>query len=246
MKILILVIYTSLISFNDSSPESANKMLEVQRKYHNKYNDVTTYFIEFRNQQNDIEIENDFIYIKGVEHILNILDKTIKAVEYLINNNFMFDFLIRTNISTMINIPLLISYCNNLPKENIYTGGNIEKLQWLDHKAGIINEDLHGTIYVQGNGIILSYDVINHIILNKHNLNYNIVDDVTLGSYINKYKPNTNIHKFKCPHFDCKYELNNNININNYILFRNRIHAYSENRNIDIQNMNYIYNHIYK
>jgi hypothetical protein len=243
MNILILIIFTRN-HFNNIDNEIVYKMLNIQRTYHNKINNVTSYFIEFRrDQENDIEIDGDFIYIKGDEHILNILDKTIKAVEYLINiQKYNFDYLIRTNISSIINIPLLISYCEKLPRENIYTGANIENLQWIDYRAGIYNTDYRGTIYPQGICIIFSYDIINEIIINKDKLNYNIVDDVSFGIYINKYKPNlvTNIDKFKCSFIVISNKINNN-DINNYILYRNR----NNDRNIDVENMKYITNAIY-
>jgi len=241
MNILILIIFTKN-TFNSIDNEIVHKMLNIQRTYHNKINNVKSYFIEFRDQQNDIEIDDDFIYIKGDEDILNILDKTIKATEYLINiKKFNFDYLLRTNISSIINLPLLISYCEKLPRENIYTGANIENLQWIDNRTGIYNTEFYGTIYAQGICIIFSYDIINEIILNKDKLNYDIVDDVSLGIYINKYKPNlmSNIEKFKC-----SFSLNNVRNIDNYdnyILYRNR----HNDRNIDVENMKYVTNIIY-
>jgi hypothetical protein len=61
------------------------------------------------NQTNQVEQENDIIYVKGKEHILNVLYKTITAIEYIFQKN-EYDFIIRSNISTIIHIPNLLQY----------------------------------------------------------------------------------------------------------------------------------------
>jgi hypothetical protein len=67
---------------------------------------VQYYFTTFReNQSNPIEVEGDCIYVKGKESYLGILKKTIDAFDYLFHFIGDFDYVIRTNISTIVNIP---------------------------------------------------------------------------------------------------------------------------------------------
>ena len=128
MKILILYIY--------SDNPIYNKMLEIQREYiinSNSNANFSCYFIQFRNEQiNNVEIENDFIYVKGQEKLLNITEKTLKSLSFLLKDlGLIFDFIIRTNISTVINFNKLLVFLQNLPKNNIYCTGKILKVQIL-------------------------------------------------------------------------------------------------------------------
>ena len=183
MKILILCIY--------SKNKIYKQMMELQRKYIHKFSEVDSFFIEMRENQNqELEIENDIIYIKGKEQILNVLYKTIKSIEYLLRIK-KYDFLIRTNISTFINIPKLLKYLMFLdPEEHLYTGGTFFwNLQWIDSNSGILDKTFWGTRFIGGTSITMSSKTIHHIIKNKNNLKYNIVDDVSFGIYIQTYLP---------------------------------------------------------
>lgn len=194
MKILVLHIF--------NQTEHYNHMLDIQRQYTNyiKSNtntnlELDVFFISYReNKTNMIEKENDMIYIKSddmyKENLLGITNKTIKSIEFLIDElNKEYDFVIRTNISTIINYLNLYIVLNEIPKNNIYTGGKLECLRWLDPPAGINEEtnnkyNMNGLYYMQGIGIIWSFDVVKKIIENKNKINYNIVDDVTFGLFI--------------------------------------------------------------
>jgi hypothetical protein len=183
MKILILFIY--------SESNIYNKMMNLQKKYIHNFNEVDSYFIQMReNQLSEIEIENDIIFVKGKETYINTFYKTIKSIEYLFKKE-EYDFLIRTNISTIINIPKLINYLTYLnPKEHIYTGGSFfNNLQWIDNKSGITDKTFWGTKFMGGSSITFSAETIKHILTNTNNLRYDIVDDVSFGIYINKYLP---------------------------------------------------------
>jgi hypothetical protein len=183
MKILILFIY--------SENNIYNKMMNLQRKYIHKFNEVVSYFVQMReNQLSEIEIENDVIFVKGEETYLNILYKTVKSIEYLFEKK-NYDFLIRTNISTIINIPKLINYLTYInPKEHIYTGGSFFwDLQWIDNKSGVTDKTFWGTRFIGGTSITFSAETIKNILNNKNNLIYDIIDDVSFGIYIKKYLP---------------------------------------------------------
>ena len=81
----------------------------LHRIYLKNYRPLLRYFfVEFRNNQEEIVIEeNDYIYIKGEESINpGMILKTCKAFEY-INSTYNYEFIIRTNLSTVFHIPNL-------------------------------------------------------------------------------------------------------------------------------------------
>ena len=241
-KILLLFIYSE----GDPIYE---KMLEIQRKYIHNYSNVSSYFVIMKeNLETDFAISGDFIYIKGKESLLNILEKTVKSLEYLIHvQKLEFDFMIRSNISTIINIPRIQYHFSTLPRKNVYSGGNIVTINSIDYKSGITDEYLYGTKYVNGTSIILSHDICCHILQNRTNLRYDIVDDVSIGYYISNYLPNVlqTIDKYATSLLKTCDE-NITVSSPNYSFYRNK-YKFSNylNRNYDIGLMQHIYNLLY-
>jgi len=241
MKILIVSIYNETPAYKI--------MLDLQNKIVNNCKDIDFYFITFNNtQEEEFVIINNILYIKGVESYLSIMEKTIKAFKYLLSLS-NYDFIIRTNISTIINYDNLITYLNSLPKTNIYTGGIIMKLNWMDRKFGIneiTNEkySLLGLHFVCGTSIILSNDVAQFILDNSHLIHYNIVDDVSFGLFIREYKPDiySNLSGKKCG------KIIYNLFDKDAVFIRNKILGSVEykNREMDIENITTIINTLVK
>lgn len=78
-KNLIIVIYSDNSYYRE--------MLFLQRLYIHKHKNFDVYFIEFKENLNEnIKIDNDFIFIKGKEDRMKITEKTIKSIDYLINH----------------------------------------------------------------------------------------------------------------------------------------------------------------
>ena len=239
MKIALLFIY--------SDSEVYKQMRDIQRTYIHKFENAHSYFIEMREQVQKITLENDIIYVRGEETILNILNKTLTAIELLLHNNNKYDFFIRTNVSTIINIPKLLYYLSNIyPKTNIYTGaGKVFEINKLDVKGGIVDSSLFGTKIICGTNIIFSADVAHFMIANKHKFREDIIDDVSMSLFIQNNLPSA----FKKPNTDLCDILYIGINTianikpgrDKYIFYRN----HNLNRNDDIKLMTYICNVIY-
>ena len=233
MKICILFIY--------SESDYYNNMLKVQQRYVHKHNNVDTFFVKFNNLQNeDIIINDDIISVKGEELYLNILYKTIKSFELLLSNNY--DFFIRSNISTIIDIEKLIYYLENIPRTNFYGGGSVGNLQWLDHRGGIFDKKYFGLKFSGGSNIILSTDLVNNMVINKDKINYSIIDDVSISIYLHDNVPEgvTNLFKYKASYVHTNIDNYKEIQ-KKYIFYRNR----SNNRYNDVIIMNHIVNLIY-
>ena len=91
-------------------------------KLYNKYKNFFDTEFEFLFYVGDAEyqhIKDDVLYCTAKDDINSTFDKTIEALQYVINNK-NFDYLVRTNISTYINIPLLSEAIHQFNKDYIY------------------------------------------------------------------------------------------------------------------------------
>ena len=189
MKILILVIY--------SNTEAYNQMLEIQRRYIHTNNNFDVYFVTFDNNQiEEIILIDDIIYVKGEESLINILYKTIQGFNYLIKIlNYKYDYVVRSNISTLINLNNIYKFLDLSPRNLFYSGGRLENMSWPLDKTEICKSkqhmryDFYKTQFIQGTCIILSIDIVNFFISNQHLIEYDIVDDVKIGLLIKEYFP---------------------------------------------------------
>lgn len=227
MKILHLVLY--------SNTNDYIKMYKLTRKYYKKFNNVITIYYRFCNKITDnYFLKRDILLIKGEEtYVPGILDKTIKALSYFSSHDYQ--YIVRSNISTIVNFTLLNNYLN---KNTInYAGGFLNNLQWIDHAGGIKDNTFFGTIYASGTCILFNKDTFNYLINNIHNINYDILDDVSIGLLL-KDIPKTDIgHFYFVPEINDNYEYIKN-NKNNIIFYRNR----NSTRDIDVKQMKEIIN----
>jgi hypothetical protein len=235
MKALLLLIH--------SPSPIYNQMFLIQQQYVHAFDEIDTFFVVLRETQvNLVEQENDIIYVKGKEHVLNVLYKTITALEYLFQKN-EYDFVIRSNISTIIHMKKLIQYLHTIPTTRIYTSSQFLNLQWLDPRVGIRNTSLFGTIFASGISITLSNDTVKDLINNKDKLRHDIVDDVSIGLFFQTYYPTilNEGTQYMSTELYTNTVINKNINVNNYIYFRNKC----SNRTVDIQIMDLIVKKLY-
>jgi len=238
MKVCILIIY--------SDNEDYKKMLQIQKEYLDKFNnEIIFYFCQMNSEQtNDLEVADNFLYVKGKECLLNILKKTVVSMKYIIQNHDI-DFLIRTNISTLVNINKLKEILEHLPKTEFYGSSIYLNLQWMSHEHGIFDNSLFGTVYAQGTNIILSKDIVYDICRNCDKLRYDLIDDLAIGVYINTSKPyilesSMKISSEFLKRIDTQFSDISDLS-DNYIFYRNRHLRYQDNetRNKDIENMTY-------
>jgi hypothetical protein len=239
MKILILSIFSNNSIYNE--------MLNVQRKYVHNNTNIDVYFITFdENLEEDVKIIDDFIYVKGKESLINILYKTIKSLNYIINTlNRTYDYIIRTNISTIINFENLLNYLTDCPKINLYIGGKLEILRWslAQNEISEYKQDqrnaFHELKFIQGIGIILSCDIVNKILSDAHSIEYDIVDDVKLGLIIRDKFPEVYNNIDNIPLARVSYNFSKES-----VFIRNRTDRTNNSMN-DISNMNNQVNTLY-
>lgn len=172
MKVLVLRLY-------NSTPE-----YDLMKDVHVKNDD--SIFLTFNpNLEKEWNYHSDkrLLEIKGEESINpGTRIKTLKALEICLEL-FDFDFLVRSNMSTVIDINLLKQKLQYMKTTNVY-GGHVWNLIWEDIPSGITQDVLskhRNTQFISGTSIILSRDNCKFIVDNQHTLNVNVVDDVAIG-----------------------------------------------------------------
>jgi hypothetical protein len=137
---------------------------KVWSSYMNSNPQIESYFIQYRNGPQ--EIEGDIFWLNGVESFPAILTKTLDSIEYFLQKD-SYDFIVRTNLSSVWNFKVLLEHLNTLPREKVYNG-------FIGHYGNIT--------FVSGSGIIMTQDVANILIKNREIAqSTKIMDDVDIA-----------------------------------------------------------------
>jgi hypothetical protein len=178
MKILHLVLYS-----NSKKKEYYEEMQKLTAQYYKKFENVRTIYYKYTDISEEYYLQDNILHIKGTESFIpGVLDKTIKAFEYMVQNKILdnYDVVVRSNISTVINFDLLTNYFQfkGVP---YYAGAKVENLQW--EGGGITDHKWFGTQFACGISIILSNDAVRYMIQNKENIRMDIIDDVSIAIF---------------------------------------------------------------
>ena len=167
-----------LVLYNDDNVNYV-QMYKILSEHYQKYPNVTTFFYKYEKRlQNEIELNGNIINIKGEESYLpGILEKTLIAFEYIQTHITDFDYIVRSNISSIIDFELLSLELQNNQIE-YYGGTRFGKIPF-DKKMEI---KYVNTPYASGTNIILSKKGLQLLIDNKHLINNKVIDDVSIGA----------------------------------------------------------------
>jgi hypothetical protein len=218
--------FLNLILYSENIPEYI-EMKEILSEYL-KLKNIRHYFYCYKEDiKKDYEIIDNVVYFNGIDsHHPGCLDKTLKVFSLFENEDY--DFIIRTNISTVINFEILEKeiFDNNI----LYGTSYNLKLNWLDPEFGIVNKKYFNTLYPSGTCIILSKNLIKLILKNQELIkSYNVIDDLSFGIFLKNYKLKTVNYKKNSKKYD-----------KNISVYRNK----NLNRKLDIENMNNIINNL--
>jgi len=226
MKILNLVLYSD----ND---EIYVQMYQALSGYYKGFSDVSTYFYKYNeNISGNIEITGDIINIKGREsYTPGILNKTIDAFMLFKNNGEYekYDYIIRSNISSIVNFSLLSEQLELNPVE-YYGSTNI----------GNIEIDNTNIPFASGTNIIMSKKGYITLVNNINLLNRAYIDDISIAVFFHKLNIKiTNVGKAGESGFVFVPMINNNLEYeklvsHNYLVYRNKS---ENNRQYDVINM---------
>jgi hypothetical protein len=238
-KILHFVLYSR-------QNEIYRNMYELTSSYYKKYNyNVTTIYYVFDNTIDDeYKMEDDILLIKGEEIFSNITIKTLKAFKFFSNEVDNYEYIVRSNISTIINFKVLLNHLIN--NKITYGGGNIMKLEWLDEKSGITDNSLFDLKFSQGTCIILNQEIFKQIIENNNKLRCDVIDDVSISEFINNTLNINHIdHVNICnvPNLHGIYDDILNLikyDVNNIIVYRNNNRIQNSFETVDLIQMKFI------
>ncbi len=65
-------------------------------------------------------------------------------------------------------------------------GGILANLQWIDIKVGILDNSYNGLIFAIGTTIILSKVAVKILLEKENQINYSIIDDVSIAIFYKK------------------------------------------------------------
>lgn len=222
----------NLVLYNDNNHNYV-RMYDILTEHYKKYANVITIFYKYKNNlQNEMELNGNILNIKGKEsYIPGILQKTMTAFDFIQTHVTDFDYIVRSNISSMIDFKLLSL---ELEKNKIeYYGGTrfgkIPSYSKLDARYA-------NTPYASGTNIFLSKKGLQLLIDNKHLINNKVIDDISIGALFKDLKIE---HKEIIPNkFVFVPRIRNNeqfekIMNNSYVVYRNN----NGNRDIDVSQM---------
>ena len=152
-----------LVISSDTDPVY-NEHKQVWSLYMNSNPQIECYFIEYRDGPQ--EINKNTFWLTGNESPEKIITKTLDSLEYFLNKD-SYDFIVRTNLSSVWNFKVLLEYLENLPKDKVYNGS-----------TGYFNNFQ----FASGSGYILTPDVAKLLLETRQVVeSYPHLDDVAVG-----------------------------------------------------------------
>lgn len=189
-----------------------------------------------------VEFDRDTmtIYVKGEEtYIPGILNKTVEAIRAI---GLDYDFVWRTNLSSVLDFDGLLRYCcglNPLPK-----GGPVASLKdgqlrcvFYAGYTGLAdvttNKDIDSNIrFASGSGFLLSREAVHYLIDNEALLRRDLIDDVAIGALLEP--------RFGIVHLDrCRIKTGeeNVASVVSCGVFHFRCETYCHERTVEFMNM---------
>jgi len=207
MKVVGLMLASTVSS--DRGPENYTSMVNAcKNTWHKTVSDGVKVFSVFGNThkphllegttRNEVVFNEDDldIIVNTWELRTNILRKSVKGMEFLLNN-YEFDYLFRPNCGSYVNTANLLSYLEDKPRDKYYDGmmGNTHglgssKLSCISNNSGKMNFKVKRTLvpFCSGACTLYSRDVVELIVKNQHDLEYDgtiRMDDAYTGIFLN-------------------------------------------------------------
>lgn len=110
-------------------------------------------------------------------YLPGILQKTLDAFAFFQHRPY--DYIVRSNASSVIDFGKLVPQLN----QQLYAGGSIFNLQWLDPSCGIRDNTLFGLLYAHGTCIIIYKPMVNFMLANIDRVDMSLIDDVAIGKF---------------------------------------------------------------
>lgn len=112
-----------------------------------------------------------YLYVDVKSGFLNMGYKTVAALEWAVNNK-EFDYIARIHSSIYCNKAALADYIQTLPDKDYFAGAVAESANRFQYLWG-------------GVGFIISRDVVEKIVLNKHHWQHKYMEDESMSLLVN-------------------------------------------------------------
>ena len=236
------ITFINLVLF--SNDNEYDNMYDITKKYYSKFSNVKTIYYQFNEQLIDeYELKDDILFIRGSEtYIPGILKKTFSAFQY-IDKHYDFDYVVRSNISTIVDFDLLTDY---LQDTHIQYGGGFKNSITAGDNT---HPDLENLIYASGTSILFAKTILKEFLNKKQHVRYDLIDDVSIGLLIRDHLPHIEPHYIPENRFifisdnnGVSSKIVDSIRDKSYIFYRNR----QADRKTDVKQMKIIIEYLSK
>lgn len=163
-------------------------------KYYFSHPLVNQGFIKiiFYSYSSEEKITDTDITFTGEETLIpGILEKTLLAFQRLFPiDEKQYDYCLRSNISTVVNMSELYNYLNDSSSIFHYGGSYLHTISKLNQNVGVNDEKFIGKKFVSGTAILLSFDsmklLLNNLESLKEKYGVSVIDDVMIGLWMNE------------------------------------------------------------
>jgi hypothetical protein len=213
---------------------------QTQTFYRNCPNVDTIYYLHDPSLQTEYHYnpQTNLLRIRGEEsYVPGILDKTIKAFQYAIYHlPTRYDYIFRTNISTVVDFRRLLPLIEQSPVE--FGCGKIHCIQpgWRDVRGGITDERYVGIRYPFGTCIIFSGDLLKRVLEKIDEINYTLIDDVSIGQFMSNYFSDITLKEFDSVFVHVEYEPDIEQKYKQFMIYRHR----HDDRKKDVEKMKWL------
>ena len=189
MKILNLVIFNEGVNYN--------RMRLVLSSLYQRIPFVDTWFLSCSGSTGTLFVhDKTSLILDGNESVVpGLLRKTINAslrLRHVIEES---DYVVRSNVSTVVNF-LKIPFGAFKEASIDYFGASQLQLEWLDPPSGIADTTMFGTRFITGSCMCFSSSIYLRMLDDRESLDYSVIDDVSIGSYISSKFRQISPHQF--------------------------------------------------
>ena len=253
--------YLVILIIASSNNKHEEIFTENWKKYMNLYSNVKSFFIYGDETiEHDIYVDENKIVCKcKEEYIPGIFIKTVAAYKF-ISKKIKFNYMLRTNLSSVFHIPRLLQLLYTSPQTNFIAGrfGIINQAYSNENNKHILeitskyfskkNMEVENIWFLDGAGYILSSDIIHNFLLLYKETDirdiFMLADDIVHSVILYHIEPEiycpkyVNAYNFLYYNFhECLDHENPSTYSENIIHIRNRTDYIFGNREVDIENM---------
>jgi hypothetical protein len=125
-----------------------------------------------------VVVDRHYLTCKSVQGYGSLVSTSLTAMKYLMDS-FNPDFVVRTNVSAYWNLERLRDFLSCVQPKEYYAGSPQKLFRGIKGKFSNVQ-------YASGAGIILSRDLVHHLINSLDRISLKYIDDIALGMEMNR------------------------------------------------------------